>query len=224
MDADTTGKTDAHSEMLKAFADKKYDILVGTQMVAKGLDFKDVNLVCVLGMDGALNQVSYNSNETAFNLLTQVIGRAGRWTKDALAVIQTYDSTNPVINLARRGDYEKFYQNEIAFRKLNIYPPFCTMCQVAFTNEKEISAARDAARFLKIIKQQAEKLEGMPLVVLGPAPFSVSMVSGIYRYRLTIKCKNTKKFRDFLRSAIDEYLKDTDNKSGIYVNMNPTND
>ena len=224
MDADTTGKTDAHSEMLKAFADKKYDILVGTQMVAKGLDFKDVNLVCVLGMDGALNQVSYNSNETAFNLLTQVIGRAGRWTKDALAVIQTYDSTNPVINLARRGDYEKFYQNEIAFRKLNIYPPFCTMCQVAFTNEKEISAARDAARFLKIIKQQAEKLEGMPLVVLGPAPFSVSMVSGIYRYRLTIKCKNTKKFRDFLRGAIDEYLKDTDNKSGIYVNMNPTND
>ena len=224
MDADTTGKNDAHSEMLKAFADKKYDILVGTQMVAKGLDFRDVNLVCVLGMDGALNQVSYNSNETAFNLLTQVIGRAGRWTKDAVAVIQTYDSTNPVINLARKGDYESFYNNEIAFRKLNIYPPFCTMCQVAFTSEKEIQAAKDAAKFLKIIQQQVSRLEGLPMVVLGPAPFAVSMVSGVYRYRLTIKCKNTKKFRDFLRLAIDEYLKNPDNKSGIYVNMNPAND
>lgn len=222
MDADTTGKNDAHSEMLKDFADKKYDILVGTQMVAKGLDFKDVNLVCVLGMDGALNQVSYNSNETAFNLLTQVIGRAGRWTKDALAVVQTYDSANPIIAMAQRGDYERFYQNEIAFRKLNIYPPFCTMCQVAFTSEKEVQAARDGAKFLKIIQDLSHKLEGMPLVVLGPAPFSVSMVSGVYRYRLTLKCKNTKKFRDFLRLAIDEYLKNPDNKSGIYVNMNPT--
>ncbi|MBQ5782160.1 MAG: primosomal protein N' [Oscillospiraceae bacterium] len=224
MDADTTGKNDAHSEMFADFAAKKYDILVGTQMVAKGLDFRDVNLVVVLGMDGALNQVSYNSNETAFNLLTQVIGRAGRWTKDSLAVIQTYDSANPVISLAQKGDYQSFYKNEIAFRQLNIYPPFCTMCQVAFTHEKEIQAARDGAKFLKIIQNLAPNQQGMPLVVLGPAPFSVSMVSGIYRYRLTIKCKNTKKFRDFLRQAIDVYLKDTDNKSAIYVNLNPTQD
>ena len=221
MDADTTGKSDSHSEMLRDFADKKYDILVGTQMVAKGLDFKDVNLVCVLGIDGALNQTSYNSGETAFSLLTQVIGRAGRWQKDALAVIQTYDSENPVIALAQRGDYETFYNREIAFRKMNIYPPFCTMCQVAFTNEKEVAAAKDAAKFLEIIRQQSQKLENQPLVVLGPAPFSVSMVSGIYRYRLTLKCKNTKKFRDFLRLCIDEYLRNQKNKSGIFVNMNP---
>ena len=221
MDADTTGKSDSHSEMLKDFADKKYDILVGTQMVAKGLDFKDVNLVCVLGIDGALNQTSYNSGETAFSLLTQVIGRAGRWQKDALAVIQTYDSENPVIALAQRGDYETFYNREIAFRKMNIYPPFCTMCQVAFTNEKDVAAAKDAAKFLEIIRQQSQKLENQPLVVLGPAPFSVSMVRGIYRYRLTLKCKNTRKFRDFLRLCIDEYLRNQENKSGIFVNMNP---
>ena len=222
MDADTTGKSDAHSEMLSDFAAKKYDILVGTQMVAKGLDFKDVNLVCVLGIDGALNQTSYNSGETAFNLLTQVIGRAGRWQKDAVALVQTYDSENSIISLAQKGDYEKFYSGEIAFRKMNIYPPFCTMCQVAFTNDKEIGAAKDAAEFLNIIRKQSQQLEGMPLIVLGPAPFSVSMVSGIYRYRLTIKCKNTKKFRDFLRLCIDEYLRNKENKSGIYVNMNPT--
>ncbi len=221
MDADTTVKSDAHTQMLKDFADKKYDILVGTQMVAKGLDFKDVNLVCVLGIDGALNQMAYNSNESAFNLLTQVIGRAGRWTNDAIAVIQTYDSSNHIITLAQNGDYDKFYQSEIAFRKLNIYPPFCTMCQVAFTSNKEITAARDSATFLKIIQRLAPTEKNMPLVVLGPAPFNVSMVNGIHRYRLTIKCKNTKVFRDFLRKVIDEYLKDKNNRSGLYVNMNP---
>ena len=224
MDADTTLKAGSHTEMLNDFADKKYDILVGTQMVAKGLDFKDVNLVCVLGIDGALNQDFYNSGESAFSLLTQVIGRAGRWTDEALAVVQTYDASNPIIAMAQKADYESFYNREIAFRKLNIYPPFCTMCQVAFTSDKEISAAKDSARFLQIIQKLSPKLEGMPLVVLGPVPFSVSMVNDVYRYRLTLKCKNTKKFRDFLRLVIDEYLKDTNNKSDIYVNMNPVNE
>lgn len=224
MDADTTLKAGSHTEMLKDFADKKYDILVGTQMVAKGLDFKDVNLVCVLGIDGALNQDFYNSGESAFSLLTQVIGRAGRWTDEALAVVQTYDASNPIIAMAQKADYESFYNREIAFRKLNIYPPFCTMCQVAFTSDKEITAAKDSARFLQIIQKLSPKLEGTPLVVLGPVPFSVSMVNDVYRYRLTLKCKNTKKFRDFLRLVIDEYLKDTNNKSDIYVNMNPVNE
>ncbi|MBR2028599.1 MAG: primosomal protein N' [Oscillospiraceae bacterium] len=224
MDADTTLKAGSHTEMLKDFADKKYDILVGTQMVAKGLDFKDVNLVCVLGIDGALNQDFYNSGESAFSLLTQVIGRAGRWTDEALAVVQTYDSTNPIIDMARKADYESFYNREIAFRKLNIYPPFCTMCQVAFTSGRETAAAKDSARFLQLIQKFSPKLEGTPLVVLGPVPFSVSMVNDVYRYRLTLKCKNTKKFRDFLRLVIDEYLKDTNNKSDIYVNMNPVNE
>ena len=224
MDADTTLKAGSHTEMLKDFADKKYDILVGTQMVAKGLDFKDVNLVCVLGIDGALNQDFYNSGESAFSLLTQVIGRAGRWTDEALAVVQTYDASNPIIAMAQKADYESFYNREIAFRKLNIYPPFCTMCQVAFTSDKEIAAAKDSARFLQIIQKLSAKLEGLPLVVLGPVPFSVSMVNDVYRYRLTLKCKNTKKFRDFLRMVIDEYLKDTNNKSDIYVNMNPVNE
>lgn len=224
MDADTTLKAGSHTEMLNDFADKKYDILVGTQMVAKGLDFKDVNLVCVLGIDGALNQEFYNSGESAFSLLTQVIGRAGRWTDEALAVVQTYDAANPIIAMAQKADYESFYNREIVFRKLNIYPPFCTMCQVAFTSDKEISAAKDSAKFLQIIQKLSPKLEGTPLVVLGPVPFSVSMVNDVYRYRLTLKCKNTKKFRDFLRLVIDEYLKDTNNKSDIYVNMNPVNE
>jgi primosomal protein N' (replication factor Y) len=178
----------------------------------------------VLGIDGALNQDFYNSGESAFSLLTQVIGRAGRWTDEALAVVQTCDASNPIIAMAPKAHYESFYNREIAFRKLNIYPPFCTMCQVAFTSDKEITAAKDSARFLHIIQKLSPKLEGTPLVVLGPVPFSVSMVNDVYRYRLTLKCKNTKKFRDFLRLVIDEYLKDTNNKSDIYVNMNPVNE
>lgn len=223
MDADTTMKSDAHTNMLREFADGKYDILVGTQMVAKGLDFKDVNLVCVLGIDGALNQEYYGSGENAFSLLTQVIGRAGRWTKDALAVVQTYDASNPIIELAEKGDYESFYNREIAFRKLNIYPPFCTMCQVAFTNSNEISAAKDSAKFVSLLRKLSVNISDIPMIVLGPAPFAVTMVNDVYRYRITIKCKNTLKFRNFLRLAIDEYLK-LNNKSDIYVNMNPLNE
>lgn len=221
MDADTTSKSDSYKQMLEDFSQKKYDILIGTQMVAKGLDFKDVNLVCVLGIDNSLNRTSYNSNEYAFSLLTQVIGRAGRWNKGALAVVQTYDSTNNIIALAQKSDYEGFFNNEIAFRKLNAYPPFCTMCQIAFTNEKEVQCVKDAAQFLQILKECAVKNPKIPLVVLGPAPFNVNLVSGIYRYKITVKCKNTPAFRQFLRQVIDGYLKDKNNKSGIYVNMNP---
>lgn len=222
MDADTTHANNAHSEMLSDFADNEYDILIGTQMVAKGLDFKDVSLVCVLGIDGSLNQVSYNGNEFTFNLLTQVIGRAGRWSEVSKAVIQTFDSENNILKLAKNGDYESFYKGEIAYRQINIYPPFCTICMVAFTHERELQAARDSASFLQIIKDTAQNLQGVPLVVLGPVPFNVAMASKIYRYRLTIKCKNTKSFRGFLRQAIDIYLKNTENKSAIYININPT--
>ncbi|MEG2928552.1 MAG: primosomal protein N', partial [Oscillospiraceae bacterium] len=222
MDADTTHANGSHAEMLSDFADKKYDILIGTQMVAKGLDFKDVSLVCVVGIDASLNQMSYNGNEHAFNLLTQVIGRAGRWSEGSKAVVQTYDGQNNIIKLAQSGDYERFYNGEIAYRKLNLYPPFCTMCIVAFTSERELQAARDASEFLEIIKKVSPSFKEVPLVVLGPAPFSVAMVSKIYRYRLILKCKNTPMFRSFLRQSVDEYLKNAENKSAIYINLNPT--
>ncbi len=221
MDADTTTKNTSHQEMLDSFSKKEYDILIGTQMVAKGLDFKDVNLVCVLGIDSSLNQPSFNANEYAFSLMTQVIGRAGRQEAGAKAVIQTFDSENPIINLAKNQDYENFYKSEIAYRKLNTYPPYCSLCTVAFTSSKEVRCAKDATVFLNILKKYAHTMGKQPLVVLGPSPFDVEMVSKIYRWKLTIKCINNKLFRDYLNKAIDEYLKDDKTTSGIYVNMNP---
>ena len=220
MDADTTTQNDAHEEMLEAFGKKEYDILIGTQMVAKGLDFKDVNMVCVLGIDTMLNHPGYNSNEQAFNLITQVIGRAGRHSADAKAVIQTYDSENPVIQLAAKQNYKEFYRNEITYRKLNTYPPYCTMVTVAFTHANESYAARDSRAFLEIIKKLSTKYT-IPLMVLGPVPFDVAMVSKTYRWRLSIKCKNNPLFREFLNKAIEAYLKNKENKSSVYVNINP---
>jgi len=219
MDADSTNH-DSHEEMLEAFGKKEYDILIGTQMVAKGLDFEDVNLVCVLGIDSMLNHPGYNSNEQAFNLVTQVIGRAGRHSRGAKAVIQTYDSTNPVINLAAAQDYDAFYKGEIAYRKLNTYPPFCTMVTVAFTHNSEVTAAKDSRAFLDIIRKTADGYN-IPLVVLGPVPFDVERVSKTYRWRLSIKCRNNPAFRAFLNNAIEIYLKDKENKSSVYVNINP---
>ena len=220
MDADSTAHTMAHEEMLEAFGKKEYDILIGTQMVAKGLDFEDVNLVVVLGIDSMLNHPGYNSQEQAFNLITQVIGRAGRKVRGAKAVIQTYDGMNPTVNMAAAQDYRAFYRGEIAYRKLNMYPPFCTMVTVAFTHTSEVTAAKDARSFLEIIKKLSPDYN-IPLVVLGPVAFDVAMVSKTYRWRLSIKCKNNPRFRQFLNRAIEIYLKNKENKSSVYVNINP---
>ncbi len=220
MDADSTSGAQTHEEMLEAFGKKEYDILIGTQMVAKGLDFEDVNLVCVLGIDSMLNHPGYNSAEQAFNLITQVIGRAGRKNRGGRAVVQTYDNRNPVINMAAAQDYTAFYNGEIAYRRLNTYPPFCTMVTVAFTHTSEVTAAKDSRAFLDIIKHISPDYD-IPLVVLGPVAFDVAMVSKNYRWRLSIKCKNNEKFRAFLNKAIEIYLKDKQNKSSVYVNINP---
>ncbi len=224
MDADTTSKNSSHQDMLDSFSKKEYDILIGTQMVAKGLDFKDVNLVCVLGIDSSLNQPSFNANEYAFSLMTQVIGRAGRQEAGSKAVIQTFDSENPIIKLAKNQDYESFYESEIAYRKLNTYPPYCTLCTVAFTSSKEIQCVKDAKIFLDILKKSAHLINNQPLSVLGPSPFEIEMVNKVFRWKLTIKCINNKVFRDYLNKAIDNYIKNENTKSGIYVNMNSLQD
>lgn len=222
MDTDTTQQNDSHEEMLEAFGKKEYDILVGTQMVAKGLDFEDVDLVCILGVDGMFNNPSYTANEQAFDLVAQVVGRAGRHSRNSRAVIETYDSGNRILIAAAHEEYEEFYEEEISFRKLNIYPPFCSMVTVAFSNTKENIAARDARVFLEIIKKVSKEYEGMPLIVLGPVPFVVEMVNNVYRWKLTLKCKNNKKFREFLNKVLKKYLSDKENKSSVYININPS--
>ena len=205
MDQDSTAAKDAHEKLLARFARREYDIMVGTQMVAKGLDFEDVTLVGVLGIDSLLFAQGFRAYETVFSLITQVVGRSGRAKDPGFAIIQTTDPDNPVLNLAAAQDYDAFFEQEIAYRKLGLYPPFCGLCVIGFAGAKEIETARAAARFAALLGQQAAKQPDLPLRVLGPTPGSIEKINDTYRYKLTIKCRNDRRFRDLVRSALELY-------------------
>ena len=205
MDQDSTAAKDAHEKLLAKFADHEYDIMVGTQMVAKGLDFEDVTLVGVLGIDSLLFAQGFRAYENVFSLITQVVGRSGRAKDPGFAIIQTTDPDNPVLNLAAAQDYDAFFEQEIAYRKLGLYPPFCGLCVIGFAGAKEIETARAAARFAALLGQQAAKQPDLPLRVLGPTPGSIEKINDTYRYKLTIKCRNDRRFRDLVRSALELY-------------------
>ena len=205
MDQDSTAAKDAHEKLLAKFARHEYDIMVGTQMVAKGLDFEDVTLVGVLGIDSLLFAQGFRSYETVFSLVTQVVGRSGRAKDPGYAIIQTTDPNNPVLNLAAAQDYDAFFEQEIAYRKLGLYPPFCGLCVVGFSGAKEIEVARAAARFSALLGQQAAKQPDLPLRVLGPTPGNIEKINENYRYKLTVKCRNDRRFRDLMRETLSLY-------------------
>ena len=205
MDQDTTAAKDAHEKLLAKFARHEYDIMVGTQMVAKGLDFEDVTLVGVLGIDSLLFAQGFRAYETVFSLVTQVVGRSGRAKDPGFAIIQTNDPDNPVLNLAAAQDYDAFFEQEIAYRKLGLYPPFCGLCVVGFAGPKESEVARASARFAAMLGRQAAKQPDLPLRVLGPTPGSIEKINDSYRYKLTVKCRNDRRFRDLIRETLTLY-------------------
>ena len=205
MDQDSTAAKDAHEKLLAKFARHEYDIMVGTQMVAKGLDFEDVTLVGVLGIDSLLFAQGFRAYETVFSLVTQVVGRSGRAKDPGFAIIQTTDPNNPVLNLAAAQDYDAFFEQEIAYRKLGLYPPFCGLCVVGFAGPKEIEVARAAARFAALLGQQAAKQPDLPLRVLGPTPGNIEKINEAHRYKLTVKCRNDRRFRDLMRETLGLY-------------------
>ena len=205
MDQDSTAAKDAHEKLLARFANHEYDIMVGTQMVAKGLDFEDVTLVGVLDIDSLLFAQGFRAYENVFSLITQVVGRSGRARDPGFAIIQTTDPDNPVLNLAAAQDYDAFFEQEIAYRKLGLYPPFCGLCVIGFAGAKEIEVARAAARFAALLGQQAAKQPDLPLRVLGPTPGSIEKINDTYRYKLTLKCRNDRRVRDLVRSTLERY-------------------
>ena len=205
MDMDTTQTKNSHERLLSAFARGEYDIMIGTQMVAKGLDFPRVSLVGVLGIDQLLFAQSYRAFERVFSLVTQVVGRGGRADLPGRALIQTFDPQNRVLALAAKQDYDAFYEEEIAFRQLHLYPPFCSLCVIRFSAVQEQQAQQAAAAFGLFLRQEAFATPGLPLRVLGPAPANVAMIHGKYRYKLTVKCRNDKVFRSVLRAVQRRY-------------------
>lgn len=205
MDLDSTQRRGSHTEMLAGFGRGEYDILLGTQMVAKGLDFEKVSLVGVIGIDSLLYGQGYRAYENVFSLVTQVVGRSGRAGAPGKALIQTMDVQNPVLRLAAAQDYEAFYRLEVEFRRLAMYPPFCTLCQVGFVAETETDAVAAARRFAALLAQQAARQPGLPLRILGPAPMHVMQVARVYRWRLTLKCRADAGFRTLAKQALAAY-------------------
>ena len=225
MDQDTTAAKDAHEKLLAKFARHEYDIMVGTQMVAKGLDFEDVTLVGVLGIDSLLFAQGFRAYETVFSLVTQVVGRSGRAKDPGFAIIQTTDPDNPVLNLAAAQDYDAFFEQEIAYRKLGLYPPFCGLCVVGFAGPKESEVARASARFAALLGRQAAKQPDLPLRVLGPTPGSIEKINDSYRYKLTVKCRNDRRFRDLVRSTLDCYEQEKlPSKATVVVDLHSDGD
>lgn len=214
MDVDTTVTKNSHAEILSKFEKEKIDILIGTQMVTKGLDFPDVTLVGVISADTILNIDDYRSQERTFSILEQATGRAGRAEKPGISVIQTYSPDNKAIQYMCAHDYSDFYREELSVRKAMWYPPFCQIVSVIFSGSNKQMAASCAKFFAKnlaFVLETEQKIQ-----ILGPIPAYVSKIKNKYIYRLLIKCENSDAIGKTLVSARDK-CRDNANYENITI-------
>ena len=223
MDADSMHTKGAHEKLLSQFAKGEADILLGTQMVTKGLDFENVTLVGVLDADQSLYAQDYRARERTFSLITQVVGRAGRRFDKGKAVIQTYSPTHPVILAAARQDYEAFYAREIETRQALQCPPVCGLTVLTAVGEVE----QQVLKSLIALKTRLQSLmEGqyadVKAPVLGPAAAQVVKVMGRYRYHLTMRAADTARWRALIAGVIREFMLDSKNRGvSVFADQNP---
>jgi len=223
MDADSTSQKHAREEILTRFAAHEYDVLVGTQMVAKGLDFENVTLVGVVNIDQQLYFDDYRALERSFSLLTQVAGRAGRGKHTGLALIQTINPFNEVIAQAAAQDYPAFFQGEIRIRKLMTYPPYCDIFVLGVVGENE-QIVKSAIRYIleQVRQLSADDYRDEKLIVLGPMPARVSRVNRKYRWRLLMKCRNSAGVRRMVAEILVAFGKNAKfQKVTAYADINP---
>ncbi len=224
MDTDSTWSRYSYEEKFRAFANGEYDVMIGTQMVAKGLDFPNVGLVGVLSADQALYAEDYRSFETAFSLLTQVIGRAGRREDVGKAVIQTMVPDHYVIDLASKQAFPQFFEVEIAARKMMKYPPFADIAMFGFVGTDERAVKTAAREFLNLFQKtvQLPQYAGLPFIALDPTPASVARVAGKHRYKLIVKLSNTTQTRALIAELLNTFPKTAIGKAvSVYADMNP---
>lgn len=202
MDTDTTGTRGAYEKKLAAFARGEYDVMVGTQMIAKGLDFPNVTLAGVLNGDAGLGAGDYRSSERAFSLITQVVGRSGRGEKSGRAYIQTFDPENPVIAYAAAQDYESFYRDEIEMRRNLLYPPFCDLLAIGVSGADEGAVKRAAQRVCGVLREETLDAAHIAMKLVGITPAAVYRVSGKYRYRVVVKCRMNRAFREVVARVL----------------------
>ncbi len=209
MDADTTMSRSAYETGFQAFARGEYDIMCGTQMIGKGLDFPNVTLVGVVSIDKALYAGDFRSYERTFSLITQVVGRSGRGDSAGRAILQTAMPDHYVLNLAAQQDYDRFYTEELSLRRALMFPPICDICVIGIAAAAEVTA-RNAAQCFIGIMQETVRQEGLklPLRVLGPVEATYEKLGGKYRQRILLKCKNTAQMRTFIRKLLDKFTAD----------------
>ena len=214
MDTDTVSAVNTHEKILEHFKNENVPVLLGTQMVAKGLNMPNVTLVGVLDADLSLYTDSYRSAETTFNMLTQVVGRAGRGQNPGRAVIQTMVPNHKVINLAARQDYEGFYELEIGLRKIQGVPPFGDLTQITFTGMDEGAVLRGAAKFRDSLKAclSDPAYQCGDYGLLGPAPCPVPKINYNFRYRITLRCTMDKEKRLLIAHLLRQFSMDKANR------------
>lgn len=224
MDADTISAAHTHSQLLKEFEEKKIPILIGTQMVAKGLDFERVTLVGVVDADLTLYVDDFRAGERTFSLITQVVGRAGRGSREGRAVIQTFTPKNEIITAAARQDYDSFYEGEIALRRLRRFPPFEDLFLITVSGPEEGAVLRCTMRLREglLSWQSSPMMKDDPFTVLGPAPAPIVKVNGRYRYRMTVSGHNTAPMRAMVSQLLKAAAEDNRNRGlSVYADLNP---
>lgn len=223
MDADSTLTKGNYNKYLTEFSEYKYDIMIGTQMVAKGLNFPKVTVVGVIGADKAGVSDDYKSYERAFSLLTQVVGRSGRGDEPGVAVIQTEQPDGRLIELASQQDYDAFYNEEILTRKFRVYPPYCDIAAICFSGVNKELTEKGAKDFLEQLKNIEKVKSGeIKLIALGPTAAAIPRVNNSYRYKIIIKYKNTSVFRSIMADMLRSFAKEKLAKHvTAYIDVNP---
>lgn len=223
MDTDTVSAVNTHEKILEHFQSKHIPVLLGTQMVAKGLNLPDVTLVGVLDADLGLYSDSYHAAQTTFQMLTQVVGRAGRGDTPGRAVIQTLVPDHAVIRLAAQQDYDQFYDLEIRIRQVQMAPPFSDVIHITFTGQEEAAVLRGAVKFrdsLNSCMRQPDYAQP-DAVLLGPAPCPVPKINYNFRHRLTLRCHPGRSVRQLLAHLLRQFAQDKQNKGvSAFVDVN----
>ena len=223
MDTDTVNAANTHEKILEHFQKERVSVLLGTQMVAKGLNLPEVTLVGVIDADMGLYQDSFRAHETTFNMLTQVVGRAGRGDTPGRAIIQTLVPEHQVINLAARQDYDGFYELEIGMRRTLQNPPFADIAVVTFTGQDEARVLRGAVKFRESLNTllRDPQYDARQRTVLGPAPCVIPKINYNFRYRLTLRCHLNPAIRALLGHLLRQFSQDRE-KRGVsaFVDVN----
>lgn len=222
MDADTTFSRYSYEKNFTAFRNGEYDIMIGTQMIGKGLDFPNVTLVGVMSVDTSLYAGDFRSYERTFSLITQVVGRGGRGGRKGRAVLQTFIPEHYVMALASEQDYKGFYNEEIEVRRAMVFPPFCDMCIFCISGDDEDYAKKASDSVLMLMNQRLKELQPKtPVRVLGPVKASHKKLNGKYRWRIIMKFKNNPEMREFIGNILREGTKLKDMKKiTFYADIN----